>query len=125
MTPCSVHMSLTRGVRGVRRLTVAQHHLAIIQRLNWTWSGGDYGAVGVDVKRPLGNSDLFDDVGDVLGLSPGVDQWGDPHWSEFERQTIAAAFAEACVAVEILSERLSLEPGQYIKRGYSAKWEKE
>lgn len=125
MSPSSVYRSLTRGVGGVRRLTVGEHHLAIIRRFNWTWGGGDYGAVGVDTKRPLGNGDFLADVGKLIGLVPGADQWGDPHWSEVDAQTIMMAFAEACVAVEILSERLSLEPGSYIKRGYGATWERE
>lgn len=43
-----------------------REHLALIKRLNWYWDEGEYGAIAVEPKRPLGNSDVVGDVIEML-----------------------------------------------------------
>lgn len=41
-------------------------HLALLRRACWDWNECEYGAPSMDPKRPYGNSDVEDDLAEIL-----------------------------------------------------------
>jgi hypothetical protein len=49
-------------------------HLTLLARSCWDWNGDEFGSPSMDPKRPFGNSDVEDDMAELL-----------PHLSASER----------------------------------------
>lgn len=46
----------------------------------------EYGAIGVDCKRPFGNSDVEGDILEIIGQEPEGDDCHDSCWSSEQRE---------------------------------------
>jgi hypothetical protein len=46
----------------------------------------EYGAIGVDCKRPFGNSDVESDILEIIGQQPEGDDGHDVCWSSKQRE---------------------------------------
>ena len=66
-------MSATRKVR----FTVTDQHLKLLRRMCVGWQDCETGAPEIDPKRPYGNSDVFDDVVEILGVKPNYSKHGE------------------------------------------------
>lgn len=62
-------------IRHVERFTVTDEHLRLLRRAYVSWDEIEFGAPGIDPKRPYGNSDVYGDIAEILGLVDG--QWQD------------------------------------------------
>lgn len=49
-------------------------------------SGCEYGSIGVDCKRPFGNSDVEGDVLEIIGQAPDGDDGDHACWSSGQRE---------------------------------------
>lgn len=48
-----------------------ENHLALLRRCCWSWNDTEFGAASLDPKRPHGNSDVEEDLAELLpGLTP-------------------------------------------------------
>lgn len=48
-----------------------EHHLSLLRRSFWTYNDAEFGAASLDPKRPYGNSNVEDDLAELLpDLSP-------------------------------------------------------
>ena len=45
---------------------VTQDHLRLLRRMNASWWDCEWGAPGIDPKRPYGNGDVVRDIGTIL-----------------------------------------------------------
>lgn len=57
----------------------------------------EYGSIGVDCKRPFGNSDVEGDVLEIIGAAPEGDDGHDACWSSKQREYAAALYQEHLV----------------------------
>lgn len=46
----------------------------------------EYGAIGIDCKRPFGNRDVEADVLEIIGLEPDERDGNEPCWSDAQRE---------------------------------------
>jgi hypothetical protein len=46
---------------------ITEDHVKLVSRLNLQWQNCEYGAPEVDPKRPYGNSDVENDIREILG----------------------------------------------------------
>lgn len=60
----------------VEYFVVTEDHLKLMRRMVVVWYGGEYGAPGINCKRPYGNSDVEGDISEILGW-PGRDEAGE------------------------------------------------
>ena len=52
--------------RGLR-FTVTEGHLKLLKRANWESDDGcEFGSVGLNPKRPFGNSDVYEDMHKIM-----------------------------------------------------------
>lgn len=52
----------------------------------------EYGAIGVDCKRPFGNSDVEADILEILGAEPEGDDGDDECWGRSQREYAAKCY---------------------------------
>ena len=68
---------------------------AFFDQLDWLpW---EYGAPGLDPKRPFGNSDVEGDVLELLGCSPEGDDGDSACWSSKQRAYAEMLFREKLI----------------------------
>lgn len=104
---------------------VTADHLALLDRLqfgydDWT----EFGAPEVDPKRPYGNSDVYDDIGEILGVTPGGENhWGDPEYTDEQREEMKDIHREMVQVLEILVSNRSIGQGYYRRTSkYGTRW---
>ncbi len=81
------------------RLTEA--HLKLLRAARVDWDGTEFGAPSIDCKRPYGNSDVYRDIGKILGLQPeapdgefSIDQMVEMHIFHQQLQTALAILCQ-------------------------------
>src|ERR1043166_9600468 len=50
-----------------QQFEVKPEHIKLIRRMNVGWNDREYGAPEIDPKRPYGNSDVENDILEILG----------------------------------------------------------
>ena len=53
---------------GKKRFEIKENHLKLLQRFSVEWQEAEFGAPGIDPKRPYGNSGVEQDMLEILGL---------------------------------------------------------
>lgn len=51
-----------------KQFEVKKEHLLLLQRMNVGWNDCEFGAPEIDPKRPYGNSDVEQDILEIIGL---------------------------------------------------------
>jgi hypothetical protein len=51
---------------------LTEDHIKLLQRMYVTWYDGEFGAPGIDCKRPYGNSDVYRDMNKILGYDDNL-----------------------------------------------------
>lgn len=59
-----------------QRFTVTSEHLKLLRRANITWDSREFSAPAIDCKRPYGNSSVYSDIAEILGIKPSNDEDG-------------------------------------------------
>lgn len=89
---------------------ITKDHLKLLQRLTVDWQDSEYGAPAIDPKRPYGNSDVENDIREILGKKLSASQCRDIH-EDME------------IVLQILLRNGKLKTGQYTKaEQYSDDW---
>lgn len=94
----------------MKEFFVKPDHLKLMKASNVRWEDCEFGAASIDCKRPYGNSSVYEDIGELLGITHSED-------SEFEDSQIdfmAELHAQTQTCLEILLHTLSLKVGKYV-----------
>ena len=75
-------------------------HLKLLKESYVLWSNCEFGAAGIDPKRPYGSSDVEDDLANILGDLP--------------EETLLKLHEETEIALQICLSTQSFEPGKYV-----------
>ena len=100
-----------------------KEHLVLLKKSCWSWNDCEYGAPGMDCKRPFGNSGVDTDLAEILSKeSPRC-----PHCNELIDTAIQernkAIYEELLIALEIICHTTSFELGLY-RQNDRYRWEK-
>lgn len=102
---------------------VTSEHLKLLPRFNIVWEDSEYGAPAVDCKRPYGNSNVEDDILEILGIIPeDVSNYGD-YYTDKQREYAKILHTEMRIVLEILCHNLAINIGWYEFK--NLKWQKE
>lgn len=82
---------------------VTEEHMKLLDRMyisydDWT----EFGAPEVDPKRPYGNSDVYDDIAEILGIEVAEDQWGDREFTDAQVDYMNKRHKEMETVLQIL-----------------------
>lgn len=102
---------------GEQRFKVTDAHVKLAQRMTVRWWGAEFGAPGIDPKRPYGNSDVIGDILNILGLP--------------EPDEIPETLADYCTqlhrsmqtALQVFLSTGRIEVGEYVSDRYGFNWE--
>ena len=106
---------------------VTEDHLKLLPHLwfnynEWT----EFGAPEVDPKRPYGNSDVYDDIAEHLGIEPGgePDGWGDAEFTQDQRDYMLQVHKDMTTVLNIMVRNGGVERAEYTASAYGQNWTK-
>lgn len=108
----------------MKEFIVNDNHIKLLNKMIVGWQDCEYGAPEIDPKRPYGNSDVENDIMEILGW----DVKKCPHCSEpLEKQdseTAAKLHKETQTVIEILLHNpTNFKLGTYVRLdSYGSKW---
>lgn len=93
--------------------TVTEDHVKLLQRMYVQWNdSGYYGAPAIGLKRPYGNSDVLDDIAEIVGYKPTFDREGDLR--DEDEEHLLKLHRETEVVLQILLQNpLDFQVGKY------------
>lgn len=109
----------------VKRFELTWDHLKLLGRMYVSWCGDEFGAPEIDPKRPYGNSDVLDDMREIL--EPEVERvekdWGyDYPGSKWTDEALRALHKETKTALQIVLRIGDPRPGSYVADDYREDW---
>ena len=106
-----------------KTFTVTEEHLALLPH-QWFDYHEDYefGAAGVDQKRPYGNSDVYGDIAEHLGIEGDKDSWGDEYYTPEQQAHMLKVHQEMATVLNILVRNGQVAEGEYKASAYGQDW---
>lgn len=105
---------------------ITEQHIKLIENMYFEfYDWVEFGAPGVDPKRPYGNSDVYNDMAEILSITPAYVDEDDPTDIEFSDDQYALMdrlHKETAQALQIIVRTKSFEPGTYEAEEYSDNW---
>lgn len=102
-------------IEHIERFTVTDEHLRLLRRARISWDEAEFGAPGINPKRPYGNSDVFADIADILEVP-------ESEWMDAYEDLIPDAewrflrlHVETAIALQIGLATGEFRPGRYVR----------
>ena len=111
----------------MKEFTVTEEHLKLLKNLQFRYDDDiEFGAPAVDPKRPYGNSDVYCDIAEIIGLEPeGVeDAYGDRDFTRDQLDYMKNLHKEMTTVLQILGASGEATPGTYTSSNYGVDWNK-
>ena len=112
-----------------KTFTVTEPHMKLLGRLYFGYDDyTEFGAPEVDPKRPYGNSDVYDDIAEILGLEVGEDQWGYRRFADEQIDYMNEVHRQMETVLQILvrNAREGISPGIYATSSrYGMDWKRQ
>lgn len=104
-------------IRRLGRFTVTDQHLELLKNMYVTWDHCEFGAPQIDPKRPYGNSDVPEDMCEILGYPVPEDDADD-----YLEVYMTHLHAQMGVVLQIVLSTGTVETGTYESDTYGMKW---
>jgi len=98
---------------------ITEDHLKLLGRMYIGWDDCEFGAPAVDCKRPYGNSDVYGDIAEILGIEPD----GDSEFSDADRERMHTLHSEMRRVLQIGVRVGYFKVGDYHADRYSQDWQ--
>lgn len=104
---------------------LTEAHITLLRKANVTWDNCEYGAPGIDTKRPYGNSSGIEiGIANLLGWDLFVDQDEEAHLTREQFDRARQIHEETLIALQIVLRTGSFATGTYTRPDvYGSKWE--
>lgn len=103
-----------------QRFMVTSEHLKLLRRAVVSWDDCEFGAPAVDCKRPYGNSSVYLDIAEILGIQPSTDE--DEPFTDAEYTRMLKLHKETKTALQIILATLRFGVGEYEADKYDTNW---
>lgn len=100
-------------------------HIKLLSKVWVSWDFGEFGAPAIDCKRPYGNSFVYGDIAEILGLTPRVNEFSEEYFSEEQKAFMDLIHCETKTALQVILSTQSFRPGLYKCEKYSIDWKYE
>lgn len=96
----------------MQEFRLTEDHLKLLKAAEINWHNAEYGAPGIDCKRPYGNSDVTGDVAEILGWT--LAEYRSDEWEEqyVEAAEIHRGLLEALQILVCFADQ-GVKPGLY------------
>jgi hypothetical protein len=105
-----------------QKFTVTENHIKLLRRANVSWENSEFGAPAIDCKRPYGNSSVYQDIGEILGIKPQDKLCGE--FSDAQTDYMRQVHDETQVALQIFLATGQMSVGNYESEKYTNDWHK-
>lgn len=92
--------------------TITEDHLKLLRRMYVSWQHNCFGAPSIDCKRPYGNSYVYGDIAEILGI-PMPDMESDEDFTNEQVERMDAIHKEMETVLQIGLKLLKFEVGNY------------
>ena len=101
----------------VREFTITQDHLKLLRRMYVDWDDCEYGAPSINPKRPYGNSDVENDIAEIINF-PKKGNWDkeDEIWNEKAEEELFYLHKQMQIVLQIVLVTGKFEEGEYVKK---------
>jgi hypothetical protein len=107
----------------VQHFTLTTDHLKLLRAAYVGWEGSEFGAPAIDCKRPYGNSDVYGDLGRLLGIKPAYNPKEDDYeFSEKQLNHMRAIHKETQTALQVVLATGVFVAGVYEADDYDRNW---
>ena len=86
-----------------KTFTVKDEHIKLLKAARVRWEDCEFGAPAIDCKRPYGNSDVYGDMAEILGVPDEPESYPE----------LLKLHQELEIVLQILIDNLSIEVGTY------------
>lgn len=108
----------------MKKFKLTKDHIKLLQRANIQWWDCEYGAPGLDPKRPYGNSDVLADMYEILHGKPWDYEKKEEMSDKLEAQ-LDCLHLELQTALQIVLTCRTFQPGTFFKEDdYSTDWQR-
>jgi hypothetical protein len=99
-------------------------HIKLLQRAYVRWDDCEYGAPGIDCKRPYGNSSVEFDIAEILGWDLPLDQFESAYLTKEQADRAEEIHRETLTALQIVLRTGAMTPGTYRRsKAWKTDWE--
>jgi hypothetical protein len=104
--------------------TLTHEHLKLLKHVIINWDSTEFGAPCIDPKRPYGNSDVPEDIAEILGEELFEDRYGEYHLSKKQGDRLEQLHRDLETVLAIVLGTQSFVPGEYHTTDYydPTKW---
>jgi hypothetical protein len=104
-----------------KAFTLTEGHLKLLRAANVSWDGMEFGAPGIDPKRPYGNSNVTHDIAEILGWPFVKTEDGSALTADQGKQA-RRLHREMETALQIVLATATFEAGDYVASGFGKDW---
>lgn len=99
--------------------TLTEDHIKLLRQMNVGWQQCEFGAPEIDPKRPYGNSQVYYDIAEHLGLDIPED---DEAFTDEQKEKMLKLHRETEDALQIVLTTGTFKPGIYVADRYMRDW---
>lgn len=108
----------------MERFTLTQQHIDLLRRASVGWNTCESGAPAIDCKRPYGNSYVYGDIAEILGIKPELEE--EEEWfSDEQCELMEMIHKQTEKALQIILVTGRMEAGSYVADKYQQNWRLE
>ena len=121
------------NIEKTTKFTITENHLKLLKRLNVEWDDCEFGAPCIDPKRPYGNSDVIDDIAEIIGIKKDKntidydkeeaedyedieDYFSETEWKDEVYDNLNKLHKEMQIVLQIIFIMGKIEVGDYAKK---------
>lgn len=104
---------------------IKEEHIKLLRKANVRYDEyTEFGAPLIDPKRPYGNSDVYNDIAEILSIKRRNIEDGMKCFSPSQEKRMLDLHKETAMALQIILCVGVFEPGLYESEKYQCKWKK-
>lgn len=106
-------VGITSPEEGIIEFEVTKEHLKLLRNMYVSWCDDEFGAPEINPKRPYGNSQVYDDMRDILG------ELGELYYSE---EALNLLHKQTAIALQIVLKTGKYKAAKYRADKYTQGW---
>lgn len=86
-------------------MELTKDHIKLLQEAEWRWINTEFGAPGIDPKRPFGFSGgYYEDMAEILGIELFENSEGEKQLTRAQEDYVSKVWSELLDAIKIIME---------------------
>ena len=108
----------------ITEFELKQEHLDLLKEVFIDWQDCEFGAPAIDCKRPYGNSDVFDDIAEIINLKKKNNyDYEEETWNEEAMNYMEDLHKQTRIALQIILKNKTFKLGLYKRNNsYENNW---